>query len=200
MSMATKIILVDDLDHAAQADETVTFALDGTDYAIDLSEENASRLRDAMAEFIAAARPSRKARKASAAKPGTAVKGSTASSYDRETKAAIRAWAKAQGKKIADRGRIPADVVRAWEARDTAEPKPSANSLVPADAIPVKPSATTRKATAAARPGGGRAISVTSDTKPAKPAKAAKPVAQGRQAARKTAAPKFSGAKTAGRA
>ncbi|MFD1044960.1 histone-like nucleoid-structuring protein Lsr2 [Kibdelosporangium lantanae] len=43
--MATKIILVDDLDHAAQADETVTFALDGTDYAIDLSEENASRLR-----------------------------------------------------------------------------------------------------------------------------------------------------------
>lgn len=198
--MATITMLVDDLDHAAQADETVTFALDGTDYEIDLSEENARRLRDAMAEFIAAARSSRKARGAGATKPGTAVKGSTASGYDRETKAAIRAWAKAEGKGIADRGRIPADIVRAWKARDTAPPKTSANSLIPADVTPVKPAAGSKKAAAAARPGGGRAISVTTDTKPAKPTKAAKPVAQGRQAARKTAAPKFSGAKTASRA
>ena len=51
--MARKIIyqLVDDIDSTSLAEgegETVQFALDGTDYEIDLSDENAKKLRDAL--------------------------------------------------------------------------------------------------------------------------------------------------------
>jgi hypothetical protein len=43
--------LFDDLD-GGRADETVSFALDGVEYEIDLSTANATALRNAMAEFI----------------------------------------------------------------------------------------------------------------------------------------------------
>jgi hypothetical protein len=47
----TVVELFDDLD-GGRADETVGFALDGVEYEIDLSTENATALRDGMAEFI----------------------------------------------------------------------------------------------------------------------------------------------------
>ena len=55
--MATRIetTLIDDLDGGA-ADETLSFALDGTSYEIDLSRENATALREKLAVFTAAAR------------------------------------------------------------------------------------------------------------------------------------------------
>jgi hypothetical protein len=45
--------LIDDID-GKPADESITFALDGTQYEIDLSKKNAQRLRDALAPFLAA--------------------------------------------------------------------------------------------------------------------------------------------------
>ena len=48
-------ILVDDFDGSPAA-ETVTFALDGTTYEVDLSEENAAELRDVLQPWIAAGR------------------------------------------------------------------------------------------------------------------------------------------------
>lgn len=47
--------LIDDLDGQV-ANETVTFGLDGKSYEIDLSDANASKLRDALAVYVAAAR------------------------------------------------------------------------------------------------------------------------------------------------
>jgi hypothetical protein len=53
----TVVELVDDVD-GGQADETVRFGLDGVDYSIDLSAENATRLHDILAPFVASARRS----------------------------------------------------------------------------------------------------------------------------------------------
>lgn len=55
MSRRVNIELVDDLD-GSQAEETVRFALDGTSYEIDLSRENALRLRDTFTMYVGAAR------------------------------------------------------------------------------------------------------------------------------------------------
>lgn len=52
--------LVDDLD-GSEAAGTVTFALDGRDYEIELSETNAERLRDGLGPFMKAARPAARA-------------------------------------------------------------------------------------------------------------------------------------------
>jgi hypothetical protein len=51
----TRWLLVDDLD-GGRASTTVEFGLDGTSYAIDLSAENAARLRGVVAEFVGVAR------------------------------------------------------------------------------------------------------------------------------------------------
>ena len=48
MAQIREVRLVDDLDGEA-ADETVEFGIDGRNYEIDLSKENAGRLRDALA-------------------------------------------------------------------------------------------------------------------------------------------------------
>ena len=69
MAQRTILELVDDLD-GGQADETVSFALDGVEFEIDLSAENAERLRDTIAEYVGHARRTggRKQRGASPAK------------------------------------------------------------------------------------------------------------------------------------
>lgn len=57
LSMAQKrtLQLIDDLD-GTEASETLTFALDGVTYEIDLSEANARTAREAFAAYIAAGR------------------------------------------------------------------------------------------------------------------------------------------------
>ena len=57
MAQKVQIIKTDDLENSdVPAAETITFALDGTTYEIDLSEENATELRDAFARYVGAAR------------------------------------------------------------------------------------------------------------------------------------------------
>lgn len=55
MASKTVVELVDDLD-GGRADETVSFALDGVEYSIDLSAEHAALLRDRLAGFVGHAR------------------------------------------------------------------------------------------------------------------------------------------------
>lgn len=111
--MAQKIItsLVDDLDGNV-AVETVPFALDGKDYEIDLSAENASKLREGVAHFVAAARNARP--RAGATRRGRAVAASVVTTQQKEQNKKIREWALGNGFKVSDRGRIPADVVDAY--------------------------------------------------------------------------------------
>jgi hypothetical protein len=85
----------------------VSFSVDGDAYEIDLNEANAARFKDAMAPFIGAARRD--------TSRGAGGRG-RGRGRGRNTKTAeIRAWARANGQKVNERGRIPADVVSAYE-------------------------------------------------------------------------------------
>src|SRR5215471_10571646 len=105
------VVLEDDLD-GGKADETVRFGLDGIVYEIDLSKDNAAKLRDTFAPFITGAR---KAGRGGVVVGGrSAARGSAAA--DREQNKAIRAWAKRKGKNISGRGRIPQGIVDEYHA------------------------------------------------------------------------------------
>jgi hypothetical protein len=101
--------LVDDID-GGTATETVSFGIDGANYEIDLSAKNAGKLRDAIATYVASARRARRGG-GSARRSGGAARG------DREQTQAIRAWARKNGHKIGEKGRIPATILEAYEAR-----------------------------------------------------------------------------------
>lgn len=110
MAQKVTVTLVDDLD-GGQADETVEFSLDGISYQIDLSNDNATELRDALANYVSSARRAG-GRKKPGPRPGATRAASAGStSADREQNQAIREWARKRGLKVSDRGRIPADIV-----------------------------------------------------------------------------------------
>ncbi|MEV5302936.1 histone-like nucleoid-structuring protein Lsr2 [Amycolatopsis methanolica] len=122
MAQKVTVELVDDLDGSVTEDiSTVFFALDGVDYEIDLTADNAGRLRDELANFVANARKTG-GRSKRGVRPST--NGHAASPADREKTRAIREWAKEQGYELADRGRIRADVVEAYEAAQASPAKP----------------------------------------------------------------------------
>ncbi len=120
MATMTTVTLVDDLD-GSEASGSVSFALDGASYEIDLSENNAEKLRDALAGYVASARrvdggrrgPGRP--KAAVAKPAKASRGGR-TAPDREQTAAIREWARSNGFEVSERGRLSATVLSAFEA------------------------------------------------------------------------------------
>jgi hypothetical protein len=103
------VSLIDDLD-GDKADETVEFGLDGKNYEIDLSSGNAGKLRDALADYVAAARRPGGRRRSG----GAAAAAARRPAVDREQNQAIRDWARKRGMKVSDRGRIPADVLEAY--------------------------------------------------------------------------------------
>jgi hypothetical protein len=115
MARKVQVILSDDLDDSISADETVSFALDGTTYEIDLSEKNANEMRDVLGKYVSAARKvSSRGTRASGAGRSRATGGG--GRMDREQAGAIRDWARKNGHPVSDRGRIPASVVEAYEA------------------------------------------------------------------------------------
>ncbi len=108
MARVEKVILVDDLD-GGSAEETVSFGIDGASYEIDLSKQNAAKLRDMFSDYVAKARKiGRKSR--------TRRSGGGAVSADREQNQAIRDWAKKRGLAVSDRGRISAEITEAYNA------------------------------------------------------------------------------------
>ncbi|WP_028934593.1 histone-like nucleoid-structuring protein Lsr2 [Pseudonocardia spinosispora] len=106
MAQRVMVSLVDDLD-GGRADRTVQFALDGKSYEIDLSDENAAKLGEALARYLAVAR-----------RPYSghgADRGSTTiTAVEREQNRAIRDWARRRGMNISARGRIPSGVSMAY--------------------------------------------------------------------------------------
>lgn len=108
MAQQVHVVLVDDLD-GSEADETVTFALDGVSYEIDLTADNAERLRDGLAEWVQNARRLGGARKSG---NRTATKQSTVGASN----ATIREWARANGHEVSERGRIKAEIIDAFNA------------------------------------------------------------------------------------
>ena len=108
--MAQKIqtLFIDDLD-GGEAAGTVSFALDGAHYEIDLSEAHAQQLRATLARYAGAGRKiTGTARRPARRRTGAAADGHSTTE--------IRDWAKANGFEVKDRGRIPAEVVAGFQA------------------------------------------------------------------------------------
>ena len=115
MAQKVQVIKTDDLENDdVPADETISFALDGTTYEIDLSEKNAAEMRDVFGKYLSAARKVSRGARASGAGRSRATGGG--GRMDREQAGAIRDWARKNGHAVSDRGRIPASVVEAFEA------------------------------------------------------------------------------------
>ncbi|MGW4126112.1 histone-like nucleoid-structuring protein Lsr2 [Nocardia sp. NPDC004711] len=111
MAKKVTVILVDDYDGVSTADETVFFSIDGNDFEIDLSNKNAATLREALEPWTD------KARKLSRSKRSgkVAAGGRARPAVERQESTAIRDWARAQGRQVASRGRIPAEIVEAYQ-------------------------------------------------------------------------------------
>lgn len=107
MAQRVEVVLIDDVD-GGDAAETVTFAVDGVSYEIDLSESNAQKMRDSFSEWAGHARR----------RPGSssrAVRRSRGGSSRRADLGLVREWARANGHKVSDRGRISAKVQAAYD-------------------------------------------------------------------------------------
>jgi Lsr2 len=115
MAQKIQVLLVDDMD-GGTASETVTFGLDGASYEIDLSKENAARLRNTLAEYVGHARKSGRGVGRNGGSPARAASGRGPARADREQTQAIREWAKKNGFQVKPRGRVPANVIEAYNS------------------------------------------------------------------------------------
>ncbi|MSS44966.1 Lsr2 family protein [Cutibacterium sp. WCA-380-WT-3A] len=102
MAQRVRVDLVDDVD-GSPAEESVNFALDGVNYVIDLSAENASKLRDDLSAWVDHARRTGGRRTRGRRPTG----GPTANE--------VRKWAKSQGYKVSERGRVSNEIREAYE-------------------------------------------------------------------------------------
>jgi hypothetical protein len=110
MAQKVQTLLIDDLD-GGEAEETVRFGVDGTEYEIDLSAKNADALRKALARYVDAGR---RVPGAAARRPGRS--GRKPASTNGTDPTAVREWAKSQGIEVKDRGRVPAELVVKFKA------------------------------------------------------------------------------------
>lgn len=107
--------LVDDLD-GSSADQTVEFSFNGTSYEIDLTEKHTDQMRKALQPWLDKARRQgrvRGRRPAQARRPRTVEPTPT---EKRATNEEIRAWAKENGLKIAEKGRIPNAIIEQYKS------------------------------------------------------------------------------------
>jgi hypothetical protein len=107
--MAQKLTFVDDLDGTPIEDAggTVRFSIDGANYEIDLSAANAEKLTEALEKYVSAGR---RVRSGGSAAPAAGKKS------DPQRLKAIREWAAENGREVSSRGRIPVEVIDAYDA------------------------------------------------------------------------------------
>jgi hypothetical protein len=106
--MAQKIqtLFIDDID-GGEAEGTVRFALDGSEYEIDLNARHSQELRSALGKYVT------HARKVGGTARKSTFRGRRSAAVDT---VAVRAWAREQGIAIKDRGRVPADITAKYQA------------------------------------------------------------------------------------
>ncbi|MHC8609965.1 histone-like nucleoid-structuring protein Lsr2 (plasmid) [Paenarthrobacter ureafaciens] len=108
MAKKTVVLLEDDID-GSEATETISFALDGSEYEIDLNEGHANELREALTRFTDAGRKVAGGRSRS-------VGARTKSAQGGPDAKAVRMWAAENGLQVNARGRIQAEIVEKYEA------------------------------------------------------------------------------------
>ena len=107
MAQSVRLVLIDDVD-GSEADQTVTFALDGVSYEIDLNDQHATQLRHDLGAWI------EHARRVGGRRQTHPRYGS--SGVARKHLRQVRAWARDHGYQVNDRGRVAQDVLHAYDA------------------------------------------------------------------------------------
>jgi hypothetical protein len=110
MAQKVQTLFIDDID-GGEAEGTVRFGLDGTDYEIDLNAKHTEELREALATYVTHARR--------VGSPGRRVARGRRGATGIDT-AKVREWAKDNGYAIKNRGRVPADVLVKYQAATAA--------------------------------------------------------------------------------
>lgn len=113
--MATRTVthMTDDLDGSAEDVDTVTFALHGATYEIDLSKDNQKKLEEALEPFLNVARRAGGGTRRATPRASGAAASSGGTGVDAK---AVRAWAAENGITVPSRGRIPNAVVEQYRA------------------------------------------------------------------------------------
>jgi hypothetical protein len=114
MAQRVNVVLVDDID-GSEAAETVTFGLDGAQYEIDLSADNADKLREALAPYVGHGRRAGGRRRSSGGSGRSSGSRSAAASGG-PSAADVRAWARENGWDVPERGRVSSEVREAYDA------------------------------------------------------------------------------------
>lgn len=112
MAQRIQVNLVDDLN-GEEAQETVRFGIDGTDYEIDLTTENAEELRSALSEYVDKGRKAKTGRRGQGGQGGQGFSSAPSKSKREETQK-IRQWAQDNGHNPSSRGRITQAIVDAY--------------------------------------------------------------------------------------
>ena len=110
MAKKVSVSLVDDLDGAAEAAETIPFGLDGVTYEIDLSKKNAAVMRKDFAKWVDKARRTGRVRRV-IRKPHAGI-----------NLADVRVWAEANGYSVAPRGRVATAIMDAYRQAENTSP------------------------------------------------------------------------------
>lgn len=109
MAKTTVVTITDDIDGSSDDVVTCAFGLGGDQFEIDLNADHREELENFLSRFIEHARLVKGAGRRQQAKPARKV-------VDRDRTHEIRQWAKEQGLKVSERGRISKEVTEAYEA------------------------------------------------------------------------------------
>jgi len=107
MATQTTVTISCDICGSTKDAATRSITMDGSALQIDLCGKDGRALDKVAGKFIP------HARRISSRRSGTTVRRTV---NDRERSGDIRSWARTQGFEVSDRGRIPADVEREYEA------------------------------------------------------------------------------------
>lgn len=138
MAQKVHVSMVDDLD-GTEAHQSVTFGLDGVAYEIDLSDDNAAELRDALARFVEYARRTGGRKVHGSASPVASIAGR------RDRTQQIRVWARENGYSVSERGRMAAEILEAFAAAEAAAAQPVARTPSPRAPRKVAAAATSKR-------------------------------------------------------
>jgi hypothetical protein len=109
MAQKVQTLLVDDLD-GSDAETTVRFGLDGSQYEIDLSGIHAEDLRGSLALYVG------HARRVSGTAGPAGRRRRQAGAADEPDSTEVREWARENDIEVKERGRVPQDIVARYKA------------------------------------------------------------------------------------
>lgn len=115
MAQRVEVLLIDDLN-GQDAQETVRFATDGSEYEIDLTMENAAQLRSALSKYV------ERARKVDGSRGNRSGHAALSSARQRENLQQIRNWARENGYNPSSRGRISRTIRNAYDEAQQRRP------------------------------------------------------------------------------